>query len=272
MSSASPRLAVVGVGAMGRALVKGLVECNIFKPEEIVVTDADSARGAEVAQDLGVIFVSSNVEAASRAETIIVAVKPHDVGRVLSDIAPTLSASQLVISIAAGVTIDMLECHLTPGTPIIRVMPNTPALVGSGASAYALGASANAGHAERVNSMLSAVGIAVEVPERLLDAVTGLSGSGPAYVYMLIEALCDAGVSVGLPRNISTSLAAQTVLGAARMVVETGEHPAKLRDAVTSPGGTTIAGVAALEKAGFRSAIIDAVQCATKRSRELGNG
>jgi pyrroline-5-carboxylate reductase len=271
MSSASPKLGVIGVGAMGRALVKGLVERDIFKREEIVVTDADDTKGREVAQDLGVIFVSSNAEAARGAETIVVAVKPNDVGGVLGDIFPVLSASQLVISIAAGVSLEMLECHLPAGAPVVRVMPNTPALVGSGAAAYALGTSSRAEHAERVNSMLSAVGIAIEVPERLLDAVTGLSGSGPAYVYMLIEALADAGVSVGLPRSIAASLAAQTVLGAARMVLETGEHPAKLRDAVTSPGGTTIAGVAALEKGGFRSAIIDAVQCATKRSRELGN-
>jgi len=149
------------------------------------------------------------------------------------------------------------------------VMPNTPALVSSGAAAFARGSNCRPEHAERVSKMLGAVGTAVEVPEKLMDAVTGLSGSGPAYVYMMIEALSDAGVSVGIPRKTSSALAAQTVLGAAKMVVETGEHTAQLRDAVASPGGTTIAGIAALERGGFRAAVIDAVQAATKRSKEL---
>jgi len=268
MSKSGTKLAVVGVGAMGRALTRALVERGVFAPGDVVVSDVDEAKRISAAE-LGVRAVADNSEAAYGAETVLLAVKPDTVGRVLDEMRPVLDASQLFVSIAAGVTINFIESHLPEGSPVVRVMPNTPALVGAGASAFALGKSSQPEHAGKVSDMLSAVGIAIEVPEKLLDAVTGLSGSGPAYVYIIIEALSDAGVSVGLPRAVSKALAAQTVLGAATMVIETGEDTGKLRDAVTSPGGTTIAGIAELERSGLRAAIINAVQAATRRSKEL---
>ena len=268
MSKSGTKLAVVGVGAMGRALTRALVERGVFAPGDVVVSDVDEAKRISAAE-LGVRAVADNSEAAYGAETVLLAVKPDTVGRVLDEMRPVLDASQLFVSIAAGVTISFIESHLPEGSPVVRVMPNTPALVGAGASAFALGKSSQPEHAGKVSDMLSAVGIAIEVPEKLLDAVTGLSGSGPAYVYIIIEALSDAGVSVGLPRAVSKALAAQTVLGAAKMVIETGEDTGKLREAVTSPGGTTIAGIAELERSGLRAAIINAVQAATRRSKEL---
>lgn len=267
MSSA--KLAVIGFGAMGRALTAGLLKQGVYAPGEVVVSDIYEDKRRSAAESLGVNETANSREAVAGAETILIAVKPRDVGPVLAEIEGVIVPTQLVVSIAAGISMQTIESHLAVGTPVVRVMPNTPALVGAGAAAFSLGTSGRPEHAERVSAMLSSVGIAVEVPEQLLDAVTGLSGSGPAYIYMMIEALTDAGVSVGLPRSIAASLAAQTVQGAAKMVVETGQHPATLRDAVTSPGGTTIAGLASLERNGFRAAVIEAVQAATKRSQEL---
>ena len=267
MSSA--KLAVIGFGAMGRALTSGLIERGVVAASDVVITDVDESKRRAAAEELGVREASSNIEAVAGAETIVIAVKPQDAGAVLAEIEQTVTPAQLVVSIVAGVSCQTIESHLSVGVPVVRVMPNTPSLVGAGAAAFALGTSGRPEHAEEVAGMLSAVGLAFEVPEKLLDAVTGLSGSGPAYVYTMIEALADAGVSVGLPRAIASGLAAQTVLGAAKMVIETGQHPAGLRDAVASPGGTTIAGIAALERSGFRAAVINAVQAATKRSQEL---
>ncbi|MDO8682793.1 MAG: pyrroline-5-carboxylate reductase [Armatimonadota bacterium] len=271
MSNSGAKLAVIGAGSMGCALVRGFIEKGVFAASNVFVADTDGSKRRATASELGVGEAFNNIEAVKAAETIIIAVKPNDVGAVLNEISDVITPSQLIVSIAAGVSIHTIELSLHVGTPVVRVMPNTPALVGAGASAFALGTNARSEHADRVSEMLSAVGIALQVPEKLLDAVTGLSGSGPAYVYIMIEALADAGVSVGLPRQVASSLAAQTVLGAAKMVVETCEHPAALRDAVASPGGTTIAGIAALERSGFRAAIINAVQAATNRSKELGD-
>ena len=268
MSKSGAKLAVIGFGAMGRALTQALLERGVFAAADVVVSDIEQAK-QRAAAELGVRAAANNSEAARGAETVLLAVKPNTVGRVLDEMRPVLDASQLVVSIAAGVTIRSIESHLPEGSPVVRVMPNTPALVGAGASAFALGKSSQAEHARRVSDMLSAVGMAIEVPEELLDAVTGLSGSGPAYVYVIIEALSDAGVSEGLPRAVSNALAAQTVFGAAKMVIETGEDTVKLREAVTSPGGTTVAGIAELEKSGLRAAITNAVQAATRRSKEL---
>jgi pyrroline-5-carboxylate reductase len=267
--SHNTKLALIGVGAMGRALISRLLERGVFVPGEVVVWDADESKRQDAQAELGVRVAASNIDAVSDAETIMIAVKPDIVPLVLEEISPVVSPSQLLVVVAAGVSTQAVQSHLPPGIPVVRVMPNTPALVGETAAAFSRGSHSGPEHAARVGDMLSAVGVAMEVPEKLLDAVTGLSGSGPAYVYTMIEAMSDAGVSVGLPRAISNMLAAQTVLGSAKMVIETGEHPAKLRDAVTTPGGTTIAGLAALERAGFRAAIIDAVQAATKRSQEL---
>jgi pyrroline-5-carboxylate reductase len=201
---------------------------------------------------------------------LLLAVKPQHVGGVLNQLKAGFEDRHLMVSIAAGVPLSTFGQALGSGRRLIRVMPNTPCLVGAGASAFALGGAANADDAGLVEELLSAVGIALEVPENLLDAVTGLSGSGPAYVYQIIEALSDGGVRAGLPRTIATKLAAQTVLGAAKMVLETGEHPGSLKDAVASPGGTTIAGLHALEAGGLRGVLMNAVLAATERSRELG--
>jgi pyrroline-5-carboxylate reductase len=203
---------------------------------------------------------------------LIFAVKPQQLPSLLSEVHTLLNTDHLVVSIAAGFRLLQMEQLLGDRGRLVRVMPNTPCLVGAGASAYAPGARATRADADFVNDMLSTVGIAVEVPEAQLDAVTGLSGSGPAYVFQMIEALSDGGVRVGLSRDTATRLAAQTVLGAARMILETGEHPAALKDAVTSPGGTTIAGLHAMEQAGVRAGLINAVEAATKRSRELSTG
>ena len=181
-----------------------------------------------------------------------------------------LTPEQTLVSIAAGVTTQQLESYFETDVPCVRVMPNTPALIGQAAAAIALGAHADAEHAKLAHRIFDVMGLAIDVPEKLLDAVTGLSGSGPAYVYVFIEALSDAGVKMGLPRDVATQLAAQTVAGAAQMVLQTGKHPGVLKDMVTSPGGTTIAGLHALEDGAFRGVVIDAVEAATERSRELG--
>jgi pyrroline-5-carboxylate reductase len=204
------------------------------------------------------------------ADVIVLAVKPQSMPAVLQELKPLLGGEHLVISIAAGVTLASLTAALGQERRLVRVMPNTPSLVGKGASGFALGGAATADDGALVEKLLSTVGIAVQLPERLLDAVTGLSGSGPAYAFQMIEALSDGGVCVGLPRDVATRLAAQTLLGAAEMVLATGQHPAALKDAVASPGGTTIAGLHALEQSGVRAALINAVVAATERSQELG--
>jgi pyrroline-5-carboxylate reductase len=201
---------------------------------------------------------------------LILATKPDQVAAALAEIAGAIGPSHLLISIAAGVPLAKLESALPPGTRVIRVMPNTPALVGAGAAGFALGKNATAADGELAQKLLSAVGLAVPVKESLLDAVTGLSGSGPAYVYQFIEALSDGGVAAGLPRDVATRLAAQTVLGSAKMVLETRQHPGVLKDQVTSPGGTTIEGVHELEKGAFRATVINAVRAATEKSKKLG--
>jgi pyrroline-5-carboxylate reductase len=201
---------------------------------------------------------------------IILAVKPQSMRSLLDELRPLFNPSHLVISIAAGVTLSALSSALGENTRLVRVMPNTPCLVGQGASGFALGSAATPDDASFTQALLSTVGIAVQVPESLLDAVTGLSGSGPAYAFQVIEALSDGGVSAGLPRDVATRLAAQTLLGAARMVLATGQHPGVLKDAVASPGGTTIAGLHELERGGLRATLMNAVVAATRRSQELG--
>lgn len=260
----------IGGGKMATALIRGALAAGLCKPGEIIVSDPYPA-AREKLGELGVTATAENAQV-TQAPVVVLCVKPGDVPTVLAEGAAAL-AGKLVISIAAGVTLRQMRAALGESSArLVRVMPNTPALVGAGAAAFACGAECTAADRDTVQGLLGAVGTVSEVKETLLDAVTGLSGSGPAYAYEMIEALSDGGVLMGLPRDISTRLAAQTLLGAARMVLETGQHPGELKDAVTSPGGTTIAGLEALELAGMRGALISAVRAATERARELGAG
>jgi pyrroline-5-carboxylate reductase len=262
------RLGVIGTGAMGAALVRGFVGTKTLRPAQIVVADADSAKRDALADELNVA-VGTNEQAVMQTEATLLAVKPQILAHVLAPLAACIPPGHLVISIAAGVPITRLRELLGDRTHVIRVMPNVLCAVGAAASAYALGPAVTAAEAKLAATLLGSVGVAQAVEEKLLDAVTGLSGSGPAFVALMIEALADGGVAAGLPRTVALPLAAQTVLGGAKWVLENGS-PAALKDLVTSPGGTTIAGIRALEAGGLRSALIEAVVAATERSQELG--
>jgi pyrroline-5-carboxylate reductase len=264
------KIGFLGAGKMATALAKGFVRAELVVPREIIAADPFAAARKYFTSEIGARIAASNLELAQAATVLILATKPDQVAGVLAEISGAFTKKHLLISIAAGVTLAKLEASLPAGARVIRVMPNTPALVGEGASAFALGKNASVADAELAKKLLSAVGIAFQVKESLLDAVTGLSGSGPAYVYQFIEALSDGGVASGLPRDIATKLAAQTVLGGAKMVLETGEHPGALKDQVTSPGGTTIEGLHALEKGRMRATVISAVRAATEKSKKLG--
>lgn len=266
---ASFRWGFIGSGRMATALIKGMIRAGTASAGSITASDPVEATRAALGGETGVEVTDSNRDVLRRSDAVVLAVKPQSMSHVLEELRPGLTADHLVISIAAGVSLATLAAGVGPERRLVRVMPNTPALVGEAASAYCLGPHARHADEEVVRSCLGAVGRAYRVPESLLDAVTGLSGSGPAFVYVMIEALSDGGVQVGLPRDVATALAAQTLLGAARMVLETGAHPGALKDQVTSPGGTTITGLHALERGGVRAALIDAVLAATRRSAEL---
>ncbi len=270
MALKKKKIAILGAGNMGEALAKGLLRAGKVLPEALTCTDARAERREEVHKRYGVQVTGDNRAAAAQADIVVLAVKPQVIDHLLDEIAPAVDAKKLVISIAAGVPIAALARKLGAGVRIVRTMPNTPALVGAGATALARGPHATDADLEQALSLFEAVGVAVVVEEQHLDAVTGLSGSGPAFVFMAIEALADGGVKVGLPRATAQDLAAQTVLGAAKLLIETGEHPGVLKDRVTSPGGTAIAGIATLEEGGLRTTLINAVVAATTRSRELG--
>jgi len=262
------RYAFIGGGVMAEALIRAILDRGLASPGAVTVADPIEARRAALAP-LGVRVVTANAEAAAGADMVVLAVKPDVVPAVLEAVASSLTPAQLVLSIAPGVLLRKLETLAPAGTPVVRVMPNTPAQVGAGAAAFCRGTYVTDQHAAWVTEFLSAAGYCVEVPEALMDAVTGLSGSGPAFVCVVIEALADGGVNAGLPRHVALALAAQTVMGTGRLLRESGEHPAVWKDRVATPGGTTIAGLAALEAGGLRSALIDAVGAATHRSREL---
>lgn len=259
----------IGAGQMARALAGGLVRAGLTSAQRLVACDpAEAARAEFAAQVAGARLVDDNRAVVAAADVIVLAVKPQKAAVVMAEVRGSCGPDKLLVSILAGTPLAKLVAGL--GTQrVVRVMPNTPCLVGAGASGYALGPGATRQDAELVGELLGAVGMAVEVEEGLLDAVTGLSGSGPAFVYTMIEALSDGGVRAGLPRATATQLAAQTVLGGARMVLASGEHPAVLKDRVASPGGTTIAGLQALEERGLRAALLAAVEAATRRSVEL---
>ena len=264
------RMTIIGAGAMGSAFAAGVISAGVFAKEDLTLTDTDLAKLDKIAKDLGVPVANDNAAAIKGADVVLIAVKPAIVPDVLEQISAALTRDQLVISIAAGVKLESIQSGLSRDAKVIRSMPNMPCRIGSGAIGFARGKAAGDSEVAVAKRIFDAVGLSFEVPEKLLDAVTGLSGSGPAYVFVMIEALSDAGVRVGLPRDAAAKLAAQTVMGAARMVIEENEHPARLKDQVTSPGGATIAGIDALERAGFRSALIEAVKAATKRAEELG--
>ncbi len=264
------KIAFLGTGNMAEALVKGLLRAGMAAQGDVTCAEPRAERREEIAQRYGVATTASNLDAAEGADIVVLSVKPQTMDALLEEIAPAIDHRKLVISIAAGVPIQTIARKLGAGVRIVRTMPNTPALVGAGATALARGAHATDADLEQARKLFQAVGIAHVVDEALLDAVTGLSGSGPAFVFLAIEALADGGVKVGLARPVAMALAAQTVMGAAKLVLETGDHPGKLKDQVTSPGGTAIAGVHALEVGGLRAALIAAVEAATRRSHELG--
>lgn len=268
-TGATPAVAVLGAGVMGGTLVAGLREAG-WPGERVAVADQDADKVGQLAGEHRVTAAGTNRDAVAAADVVLLAVKPGVVPAVLADVAPVLRAGTLVVSVAAGVPLRAYEDALPAGTPVVRVMPNTPALIGHGASAIAPGAAAGAEHLALVERMLAATGLVVRVGEKDMDAVTALSGSGPAYVFYLVDALAEAGVLLGLTRDLATRLAVATVEGSAAMVARTGEHPAVLRERVSSPGGTTVAGVAALDAHAVRAGVVAAVRAAAERSRELG--
>ena len=255
---------------MATALARGWLKAGLVTANRILASDPIPQARLQFAQETGTSSIEDNRTIVLSSDVLVLAVKPQNIAALLAEVRHLVKPEHLVISIAAGVTLSQLADGLGSDCRLIRVMPNTPCLVGASAAGYAASASATPDDLSLVEQLLGSVGKGFALPEKLLDAVTGLSGSGPAYVFVMIEALSDGGVRMGLPRDVATQLAAQTVFGAAKMVLETGLHPGALKDQVASPGGTTIAGLHALEKGGFRAALIDAVEAATKRSAELG--
>jgi pyrroline-5-carboxylate reductase len=263
-------LAVLGAGKMGEALLSGLLRAGTPAGEVVVSTRRES-RGEELATRYGVRATSS-VDAAGSAGTLLVTVKPQDMEALLAQVSPVVTPSQLVVSIAAGIPTSYVEKRLADGVPVVRVMSNTPVLVDQAMSAISAGRHASEEHMLRTEELLGHVGRVLRVPEAQQDAVTALSGSGPAYFFYLVEAMTDAGILLGLPRAVAADLLVQTALGAALMLRDTGEHPVKLREAVTSPGGTTINAIRELEKHGVRAALIAAIEAARDRSQQLASG
>ncbi len=269
MTSTTQKIGLLGAGNMAEALIRGLLASGTVAPENLRASDSREDRLQEVRETHHIETTPFNDALVSWADVVVLAVKPQVLPDVLDQVGGALGG-KLLISIAAGVTTSNLAARSAPGTRVIRTMPNTAAIAQAGATAIAAGPHASAADLDLARNLFEAVGRAVVVAETLLDAVTGLSGSGPAYVMLFIEGLADGGVKAGLPRDIALTLAAQTVFGAAKLLVEQGEHPARLRDMVTSPGGTTITGLAELERVGVRHACISAVTAATQRSVELG--
>ncbi|NJM45426.1 MAG: pyrroline-5-carboxylate reductase [Alkalinema sp. RU_4_3] len=260
---------MIGGGVMGEALLSRLIEQQVYAPSSVMVSDPMPERRQYLEAQYGIQVTDNNLEAATASEVLFLAIKPQVFGTVATQLKGEGSTKALVLSILAGTTLEQLEAGF-PDRPVVRVMPNTPAAVGAGVSALSGGKLATVEHLAQARKILGTVGQVVEVPEHLMDAVTGLSGSGPGYVAIVIEALADGGVLSGLPRGVAMELAIQTVLGTATLIREKGMHPGQLKDLVTSPGGTTIAGVAKLESLGLRTALIEAVKAATDRSMELG--
>ena len=255
---------------MGEALLSGLVRSGV-NPDQIVVADRRPERILEITKKYGVTS-NSSADAVKKAETIVLVVKPQDMEGLLQEVAPHMKSSALVVSLAAGITTEFLQSRLPAGTPVVRVMPNTPALVDKGMAAISAGSHCDEAHLERAESLLQSTGKVIRVAEKHQDAVTAISGSGPAYIFYVVEAMIEAGVLLGLPRNVATELTVQTLLGAATMLAETGEHPTVLRENVTSPAGTTVAALRQLDDHKVRAAFLSAMEAARDRSRELAQG
>ena len=266
------KIGVIGAGKIGAAMARGMIRAGLASKENVMASDVSDALRESIVQDLGIKATPDNTEVCSFADVVILAVKPQIVDPVARQIAKKLGKTKLLVSVAAGVPLRRLETQLEPGARVVRVMPNICCVVGAGAAGYAAGAHATEQDMEKVSAILNSFGIGMPMEEKYLDAVTGLSGSGPAYVFMFMEALAEGGVQVGLSREVAVRLALQTVYGAARMALEHKKHLAELKDEVASPGGTTMAGLYAMEQNGFRGTIMDAVVKATRRSQELGQG
>ena len=268
MAPVAERVAVLGAGKMGEALLSGLLRAG-RSASDLVFTERHAERTKLLEERYGVTGVST-ADAAQTCDTLLVAVKPQEMSLLLDELAPVVTPGNLVITIAAGIPTAFLEQRLADSTPVVRVMSNTPVFVDEAMSAVAAGAHATEEHLERTESLLKPVGKVIRVPESQLDAVTALSGSGPAYFFFLVEAMIDAGILLGLPRALAADLIVQTAIGSAVMLRDTGEHPVQLREAVTSPGGTTISAIRELEVHGVRAAILAAIEAAARRSAELG--
>jgi pyrroline-5-carboxylate reductase len=263
------KLAVLGAGKLGGILLRAYVKQGLFSAERVTATVKHDEKAAALAKELGVNVTTENRKAAHKADIVLLGVKPQVVGEVLKEIAPELNEETLVVSVAASVPTSYIEQHLKANVPVVRAMPNTCSRVGSGMTGICRGTHAGAEHLESARAMFDAVGRTVVVDEKNMDAVTGLSASGPAFAYIILESLAEAGVKVGLPRDVSTLLAAQTMKGAASVVLETGDHPALLKDSVTTPAGCTIDGILELEEGKLRVTLIKAVVKATHRAGEL---
>jgi len=263
-------VAVVGAGVMGETLVSGLLRGG-RRPDELLIAERRGERAAELQERYGVEVVG-NVDAAQKADTLVLVVKPQDMGEVLDEIAPHVSPATTVVSLAAGITTAFIEARLPSRVPVVRVMPNTPALVDEGMAAISRGSSCDEAHLVEAEQLLAATGKVLRVPEKQQDAVTAISGSGPAYLFFVVEAMIEAGVHLGLPRSTSSELVVQTVVGSAKLLRETGEHPTVLRERVTSPGGTAAAAVRELEDHKVRAAFLTAMEAARNRSRDLSAG
>lgn len=263
------KIAVLGAGHIGQALIGGMLKGKLATAKNITATRRDPARRAEIKDKFGVNVTDDNAKAAKGADVIVLAVKPQAATRLLDQISSVVTKEQLVISVMAGIKTHLISGKLGAGVPVVRAMPNTPALIDEGATGISGGEGVSAAQMKLARHIFEAVGIVEELPEYLQDAVTGVSGSGPVYVYMIIEAMTDGGVKMGIPRPVAARLAAKTVLGAAKLVLDSGKHPALLKDDVTTPGGTAIAAIHELESKGLRTVLMDAIATATRRSKEL---
>ena len=265
-------LAILGTGRMGEALLSGLLRTEAWTADQIVCTAHSQRRADEIAERYGVVAHTDSAAAAAAADVVLIAVKPQNIAELLAQIAPKLHPRQTVISVAAGVSTATIEAALLEEIPVVRVMSNVPVQVDEAMSVLAAGAHAGPRDVEVATTILGQVGKVMELAEHQLDAVTGLSGSGPAYLFLLAETMIDAAILLGLPRDVATELIAQTMVGSAKMLRDSGRHPVELRESVTSPGGTTIAAIRVLEQERVRAAFINAIEAATLRSRELAGG